>query len=63
MAKDIERGELFSAGVSRGRVPRHEHGPKIYPEGGHGSKNYNLFLDAVCPALLYWVRGMGSHLP
>jgi hypothetical protein len=62
MAKDIEREEPFRAGASRGHVPRHEHGTKVYPDGTRSRKNYNVFLDAVWPPIVYWVRDMGSRL-
>jgi hypothetical protein len=62
MAKDIESGEPIGTSVSRGHVPRHEHGTKVYPDGMRNRKNYNLFLDAVWLPIGYWVRCMGSRL-
>jgi hypothetical protein len=59
MAKDIEREEPFGAGASRGHVPRHEHGTKVYPDETRSRKNYNVFLDAVRRQRLH----MSSQFP
>jgi hypothetical protein len=59
MIKDIESGEPFGAGDSRAHVPRHEQGPKVYPDGIRNRKNYNVFLDAVWRSRL----PMALHFP